>query len=400
MKVINLLLISLMSIATTAQAMQVPAVQAKVPRHAFTAEQTQAIVEHNERVAANDFVNNLFSDYGVNKFSTVPARVPWAEYHQAGYLIFSDDTPFDSGVAKLKMAMNLPKDMTLVVYTRVNDKYYQEALYREYAEYVGDKDRVRVIYLPIVEPIVNNKPQPVVMFWARDGVPVPAWSYDATGAEKFTVVDAKYYHYFESDALIGEYFKADVVKHDYMTEGGNFVSNSRGECIMVDNSRVKMIPDAIFTEKYGCKEVIRMPYLQYNGPDKTNYGDGNVYGIGHIDERVKFMDDDTLITDDERYAQILRDKGYKVVMMTRPVMKYETYVNSLIVNGTAFVPVFKYASDDEAVKIYESFGLKVVRLDSYFLSNEGAGSIHCITMVYPPVEFNTLLKSIGAQAYK
>ncbi|MCC6138813.1 MAG: agmatine deiminase family protein, partial [Bdellovibrionaceae bacterium] len=133
----------------------------------------------------------------------------------------------------------------------------------------------------------------------------------------------------------------------------------------------------------GCKTLVRLPHTK---------------GIGHIDESVKFVDDNTLLVDDQDYADTLAAKGFKVIKMVRPSNDYETYVNALVVNGTAFLPVFNQKSDVAAIEIYEKLGLKVVPLNSISLSNDGLGSIHCITMSYPPVPFNELLKHIGAEA--
>jgi agmatine/peptidylarginine deiminase len=87
----------------------------------------------------------------------------------------------------------------------------------------------------------------------------------------------------------------------------------------------------------------------------------------------------------------------KVIKVPRPEQPYETYVNSLYVNGTLFLPTFQESGDTEAVALYESFGYKVISLDSKELSNQGLGSIHCITMAYPPVPFNELLANVGGR---
>jgi agmatine/peptidylarginine deiminase len=124
-----------------------------------------------------------------------------------------------------------------------------------------------------------------------------------------------------------------------------------------------------------------------------------IKGIGHIDESVKFMNRDTVIVDDPTYEQILKDAGYTTVKMPRPDNEYETYVNSLVVNGVVYVPVFGEKNDKKALQIYESFGLRAVPLDSTELSNDGMGSIHCITMVYPKVDFNEMLSAITLQDF-
>lgn len=345
---------------------------ADIGRHGFTETENAIMTEHNERLAQFQLLRDLLAPETPHKAASELARLPFAEYHETGYVIFSDGAQYNSGPEKLKIAKNLPANVKLVVYTQNDDEKAQRAIADRYAQVIS-RDRLRVVYVP----------SRGIGFWARDGVPVPVWSYDNLGAARFTVVDARYYHRFEPDQEFSQWFFADLVKHDYFFEGGNFVANSRGECIVVDNSRVMKIPDSIFNQKYGCQSVLRLPHIK---------------GIGHIDESVKFIDDTTVITDDEGYRQELLKKGYTVVKMPRPKNQYETYVNSLIVNGVAFVPTFNQAKDLQAIRIYESFGLKVVPMDSIALSNDGLGSIHCITMAYPPVPMQTVIESLGAES--
>jgi hypothetical protein len=347
---------------------------AAAPKHGFSQEQSAVMAQANSQIAAEDFISSLFTNLVSDTKNIATETIPYAEYSEAGYVIFSDDTEFNSGIAKKKMAQELPADMTLVVFTGSSSKSYQKSLFEEYAEYI-DSSRLKVVYLP---GGANG-------FWARDGVPVPVWKMNASGQYEFNVVDARYYHGFEADEEVSELFGAGLLEHDYYYEGGNYAANSKGDCIVVNNERVVKIPDSIFNKNYGCKTLVRLPHTK---------------GIGHIDESVKFMDDDTLLVDDADYAKTLKAKGFDVVKMVRPSNDYETYVNALVVNGTAFLPVFSQKTDIQAIEMYESFGLKVVPLNSISLSNDGLGSIHCITMSYPKVPFNELLKHIGAKDIK
>lgn len=347
---------------------------AAAPKHGFSQEQSAVMAQSNGQLAANDFLNNLFTKSGAVKKDLEIATVPYAEYSEAGYVIFSEDTDYNSGIAKKKIAENLPSDITLVVYTGNDSETYQKSLFKEYSKYI-DSSRLKVVFLP-----GGGRG-----FWARDGIPVPVWKVSASGQFEFNVVDARYYHNFEADEEVSEFFGAGLLQHSYYYEGGNYAANSKGDCIVVDNERVVKIPDSIFSKNYGCKTLVRLPHTK---------------GIGHIDESVKFMDDDTLLVDDAAYAKTLKDKGFDVVKMVRPSNSYETYVNALVVNGTAFLPVFNQKTDIQAIEMYESFGLKVVPLNSISLSNDGLGSIHCITMSYPKVPFNDLLKHIGAKDIK
>jgi len=300
------------------------------------------------------------------KSSFNTGALPFAEYHKAGYLIFNDTFDFDSKKAKLTMAKNLPKDVKLVIYTENRNQYYTQNLLREFHKVISPS-RLKLIH-------INNSNNG---FWTRDALPVPMIQYSGD----LSVVDAKYYHKFEPDFLISQYFYAGLDRHNFHFEGGNFQANSRGDCFIIDNKLVKEIPTKIFTAHYGCKTLTRLDHIK---------------GIGHADESMKFIDDDTIITDSPEYRKVFESKGYTVHMIPRPDKEYETYVNSLIVNGTVYIPVFNEKNDQKAINVYKSLGLKTVPIVTKTLSNQGLGSLHCITMTYPPVQFNELLGVIKA----
>ena len=143
------------------------------------------------------------------------------------------------------------------------------------------------------------------------------------------------------------------------------------------------MPDGLFKDHYGCQELTRLPFLK---------------GIGHADESVKFVSDFEVLTDEPRYVETLEAKGYKVTLLPRPNRKFETYVNSLIINGVVYVPIFDQSQDEEALEVYRQAGFeKVIGINSERLSNDGKGSIHCITMTYPPVEMKQLLDMVGGK---
>jgi hypothetical protein len=355
--------------------------QAQAPKHGYTPEQERFMVQHNQTAKAFDFFNGLFR-WDKQASAASMERVPFAEYHDVGYVMFNDSGEYNSLAAKKLIAKNLPPDVTLVVFTANSDKSYLDRVYSVFSREMGSGERLRIVHLPHDPVTVQGQTVLPNSFWARDGIPVPAWSFDKYGNKVFTVVDAKYYHYFEADEEVSQLFGAELVSHNYYHEGGNFLANSRGDCLVVDNVRAAQIPDDVFLVKYGCKKTIRFPHTK---------------GIGHIDETVKLINDDLALTDDEPYADILRANGFQVMMVPRPELPYETYVNSLYVNGTLFLPTFQEAGDAEAVALYESFGYKVVSLNSKQLSNDGLGSIHCITMAYPPVPFNELLANVGGR---
>ena len=52
-------------------------------------------------------------------------------------------------------------------------------------------------------------------------------------------------------------------------------------------------------------------------------------------------------------------------------------------------------TDAEVVAAYKQAGFKTVPIDTSVLSNDGDGSLHCITMTYPKVPFADLLQRLG-----
>lgn len=291
--------------------------------------------------------------------STPLARRPFAEYEKAGYLLISGEFSFGSQTIKTELVKNLPAGMKAIILVD-ND---------------GEAESLRRYYSTVVKSetfrIVKTQRNPG--FWARDSYPIPVFTEDSGGSEA-ALVNAKYGHGNEPDAEIAKLFQLPLFSHSYYYEGGNFIADTKGNCALVD----RKIPDQVFTQYYGCKNVLRLPQTG---------------GIGHIDERVKFLSDKVAVTDTQSYVKDLEELGYEVMLLPR-TGTYETYVNSLLVNGTIFMPVFGRKTDDEAAeKVYEDLGFKVIALNSKNLSNNGLGSIHCITMTYPELKMEKVLEA-------
>ncbi len=339
--------------------------QAEEITHGFTAAQSKWMAGQNNKTAMN-FGGSLRAD----KDDVIR---PYAEYKDQGYLIFNDEFMFNSQIVKQGFLRNLPDSITPVVFTQNESPEYVQSLKERFGSYmIKNKEKLKIMYL---EDSGNS-------FWARDNIPVPMYYMDQ-GEDHFMVVDAKYYYDFEPDKQVAEHFNALMWSHDYYFEGGNFVANDLGDCLVVDNERVEKIPNRIFEAQYGCTQLVRLPYLR---------------GIGHADESVKFVGDKLVLTDLREYKEILEERGFQVIMMPRAKQKYETYLNSVILEDTIYVPVFGSPLDKEALAVYRNLGYHTVPLDSKTLSNRGLGSLHCISMVYPRVEYSTLLKNLGGEA--
>lgn len=333
-----------------------------VPTHGYTPSERKSMAGHNgslEKSAAKSlYLKSLEGQYR-----------PFADYEKTGYLIMSADFNFDSGPAKLEMARNLPADATLVIFSDRADPSTKERVLSAY-ETVLPRARIKVIALP----------NATMGFWARDGIPVPVFSNEG----KFGVVDAVYGHRFEPDAEIARLFRAGLEKHEFYYEGGNFMANDAGDCLMVNYGAHIRIPDDIFSGLYGCRQMIRLPFVD---------------GIGHIDEHARFISEKVVVTDLPEYKDILQGKGFTVHMLPKPSGRYETYANSLIMDGKVIVPVFGRPTDEQALAVYRGLGLKATGASSNSLSNNGQGSVHCITMTYPKVSAAELMKALGAKEF-
>ncbi len=314
--------------------------------------------------------------------NAIPLRdkdiTPFAEYQQTGYIFFSDDDYRGYATEiKNKIAKTLPRDTKLVVYTSTSHPSQLQKIKERYIQYI-EEDRLTVVRVPS---------SGVTDFWSRDGLPVPVWN-----KGQFTLVDARYYYNFEPDNFLAQLFNVLKTKHDYFFEGGNFMANSLGDCIVVNRRRsysggtsdTAAIPDSIFQDHYGCNRLLRLRHLK---------------GIGHADEVVKFMSDNIVVTDTEDYLEQLKEAGFEVHLLPEPSREYETYVNSLQVNDTLYVPLFGGPEDAQAIAVYEklNLGLKIVAIDTKLLAARGQGGIHCITQNYPPVPLHELLRVLNGK---
>lgn len=336
--------------------------------HGPTDAQINAMAEHNQSIA------KLERQLGPVGFRSGTIK-PFYEWDKTGYIVMSDDDFY--GIAtemKKVIAENLPADVTLIVYTQSSSKKYHKELLEYYSQF-RSKESLQIFQVP---------PSGTSDFWSRDNTPIPVWE-----DGQFALVDAQYYYNFEPDQSFNNLFGGTMSTHNYFYEGGNFMTNSRGDCLVVNRNRsypggtsdTGSIPDDLFKLQYGCNTLTRFKHLK---------------GIGHADEVVKFMTDDIVLTDTEEYVETLEDAGFTVVLLPEPDRAYETYINSLIVNKTLFVPIFGESNDQKALDIYKNLnlGLKIVAINSRQLSTRGQGSIHCITMNYPPVPLNILKQKL------
>jgi hypothetical protein len=287
-----------------------------------------------------------------------PTFRPFAEYESTGVLVMSAADGFGAAAVKRELLRHLPHGVSVVLYGPWNTPGDQAHVIEDYGRYF---DAARLRYLAL--------PKAARGFWSRDPMPIPLISPDG----RLMLTDAKYWSGFEPDLDIARLFAAPIQKHGLQFEGGNFTANHLGDCLVVRSRSTNKIKDDVFVSMYGCRTVIRLPKKG---------------GIGHVDERARFVNARTIVTDTPEYASLLQAKGFDVVPIARPAGKYETYVNALFINGTAFVPQYGRPEDAGALAVYERLGFAAVGIDSRTLSAKGLGSIHCLVMTYPYVAFD------------
>lgn len=281
---------------------------------------------------------------------------PFADFEAVKYLIFSGYNGFsEARRVKSEILKNLPEGVQVIVYDSQGAPEAGKKDLSFYSQFI-ELIRLTRVYLEAYG----------TGFWSRDTIPVPVY----LDSGKVAGVDAKYYRYFEPDQEFAKQTGISLIKHDYYHEGGNFLADTQGRCFIVNNPRSEKIPDALFQSHYGCVSVHRFPHVQ---------------GIGHIDERVKIINDQVAMTDTPSYTELLQSLGYQVILLPKGNEYYETYVNSILINGTVFLPVFKQSQDQDAISAYSNLGFDVKPIFVDELPNSGHGSLHCITMTYPEI---------------
>jgi len=285
---------------------------------------------------------------------------PYAEYKNQKYFMFNDQMSFSSLEIKEDFLRNLPDEIIPIIYTQNASPEYKTSLLETHSAFLSDPSKLIVLVLE----------GDGTSFWARDTIPIPVLL-NGPNQIDLGLVDARYYHDYEPDKDVAYHFNAKLLNHDYFFEGGNFLSTGDGYCAVVETRPTAKIPNDVFTKIYGCKKITRFPHIK---------------GIGHIDESLKFIGDKIALTDLEEYKNILEDHGFIVYMLPKGGGDYGTYVNSVILGDVVYVPVFDTASDSEALALYRNLGYEPVGMNSYYLSNTGKGSLHCISMVYPDID--------------
>ena len=259
--------------------------------------------------------------------------------------------------------------------------------------------------------------QPTNDAWCRDHGPaflvnpqaaipkvIVDWNYNAWGN--------KYPPYDLDDViptLIGKHFNIPVYHPGIVMEGGSVEFNGAGTlltstcCLLNENRNPHLNQDQIeayLRNYYGVEQILWV-------------GDGIVGDDtdGHIDDTVRFVNTDTVLTvvetnrNDANYdllqtnlkqlkeMRLLNGKQLNIAELPMPdAVIYEdqrlpaSYANFYISNQHVIVPVFRCNKDDQALQIIASCfpEREVVGIDSTDII-WGLGSFHCLSQQEPAV---------------
>jgi agmatine deiminase len=253
--------------------------------------------------------------------------------------------------------------------------------------------------------------------WCRDHG--PAFLINPAAEQKKIIVDWNYnawggkYPPFDLDDVvptrIGQQLGLPVYHPGIIMEGGSVEFNGRGtiltsECCLLNKNR---------NPNLGKSEVEQ--YLRnYYGAEQVLWVKEGIVGDdtdGHIDDTVRFVNENTVLTvieenrldenfdllkgnlDDLRKMRLLNSERLNIVELPMPdPVIYEdqrlpaSYANFYISNDAVIVPTFRCGNDDRALKIIEACfpGRRVVGIDSTEII-WGLGSFHCLSQQEPSI---------------
>jgi agmatine deiminase len=251
--------------------------------------------------------------------------------------------------------------------------------------------------------------------WCRDHG--PAFLINESVQERKVIVDWNYnawgnkYPPFDLDdvipTLIGKHFNLPVFHPGIVMEGGSVEFNGKGSlmtskaCLLNENRNPHLNQSQI--EDYLCN---------FYGVNQILWVDDGIVGDdtdGHIDDTVRFVNEDTVITvvesdqQDENYEllqtnlkqlkamRLINGKQLNIVELPMPdAVIYEdqrlpaSYANFYISNKHVIVPTFRSDKDDKALQIIAQCfpNRETVGIDSTDII-WGLGSFHCLSQQEP-----------------
>lgn len=252
--------------------------------------------------------------------------------------------------------------------------------------------------------------------WCRDHG--PAFLLHKTAAKK-AIVDWGYnawgdkYPPYDLDdvipTLIGKELGLPVFNPGIVMEGGSVEFNGAGT--VLTSTACLLNPNR---NPHLNQQQIESYLMNYYGVEQVLWVDEGIVGDdtdGHIDDTVRFVNEDTVLTvveenkADENYEllqhnlkqlqqlRLLNGKQLNIIELPMPpALEYEeqrlpcSYANFYIANHAVIVPTFRSAADDKALQnIQAAFPMrKVVGIDSTEII-WGLGSFHCLSQQEPAI---------------
>ncbi len=253
--------------------------------------------------------------------------------------------------------------------------------------------------------------------WCRDHG--PAFLINPEAKQKKVIVDWNYnawgnkYPPYDLDdvvpTLIGKEYNIPVFHPGIVMEGGSVEFNGEGSlltsesCLLNPNRNPQLSREQIenyLRDYYGVKQILWVPDGIVG--DDTD---------GHIDDTVRFVNADTVLTvveenkKDENYEllqenlkalnkmRLLNGKQLNIIELPMPdAIVYEdqrlpaSYANFYITNGSVIVPTYRCPNDEKALRIIaDCFSSReVIGIDSTEII-WGLGSFHCLSQQEPAV---------------
>jgi agmatine deiminase len=253
--------------------------------------------------------------------------------------------------------------------------------------------------------------------WCRDHG--PAFLINPSAAQSKVIVDWGYnawgdkYPPYDLDdvipTLIARHYNYPVYHPGIVMEGGSVEFNGKGTvltstaCLLNPNRNPHLNQAQI-------EEYLRAFY----GVEQVLWVDEGIVGDdtdGHIDDTVRFVNEDTVLTvvetnrSDENYSllqhnlkqlkvmRLVNGKQLNIVEIPMPEpLSYEgqrlpcSYANFYIANQSVIVPVFNSKNDDKALQLIEECfpSRRVIGVDSTDII-WGLGSFHCLSQQEPAV---------------
>lgn len=253
--------------------------------------------------------------------------------------------------------------------------------------------------------------------WCRDHG--PAFLINPNAEKKKAVVDWNYnawggkYPPFDQDDIIptriARHFDLPLFEPGIIMEGGSVEFNGKGTiltstcCLLNENRNPHLNREQV--EKY---------LYDYYGAEQVLWVDEGIVGDdtdGHIDDTIRFVNEDTVLTvvetdkQDENYQilqqnlhqlkamRLLNGKQLNIIELPMPAALIcedqrlpASYANFCISNKYVIVPTFQCDKDDTALDIISGCfpGREVVGVDSTDII-WGLGSFHCLSQQEPAV---------------